>query len=160
MKCRIAGEQDIEYIKGILDRNFDEVMSKFHSKSILEKFKAHNKREDLLKQLNWKKVYVVEDDNGNIIATGAFANFGSKEKPKYSISNLYVIPEHHSKGIGKILFNALYEEAKSNHANSFHVPSSRNAVGFYEKMGFSVDMEQPEKDDEITWMTMQLPSEL
>ena len=156
MKIRAAEEQDVKQIKFLLDRNFDEIMSAYHSKAILEKFKSHNSNENLLNQLKWKKVYVAEDDAGEVIATGAFANFGSAEKPKYSVSNLYVIPENHAKGIGRMLFETLLEEAKANSAGSFHVPSSRNAIGFYEKMGFSVDGDQPEAGDEITWMTMRL----
>ncbi len=53
-----------------------------------------------------------------------------------------------------MLFKQLFNDAKANNAKSFHVPSSLNAVGFYEKIGFVVDEMQPDKDDEITWMTM------
>jgi hypothetical protein len=34
-----------------------------------------------------------------------------------------------------------------------HVPSSRNAVNFYKKMGFVEDIVQNDIKDEITWMT-------
>jgi predicted N-acetyltransferase YhbS len=146
---------DIEQIKLLLDRNFDGVMSGFHSKSVLNKFKSHNSIESLSSQLGWKNVYVAEQD-GEVVATGAFANFGNAGEPKYSISNLYVKPELHSTGIGRLLFNQLFQDAKDKNANAFHVPSSRNAIGFYEKMGFIVDDEQLEKDDEITWMTMKV----
>jgi len=155
MEIRKATVNDIEQIKLLLDRNFDEVMSKFHSKSVLEKYKSNNTVESLLSQLEWKTVYVVEQ-YGAVIATGAFVNFGSADVPKYSISNLYVKPELHSKGIGQLLFNQLFQDAQGIKADTFHVPSSMNAIGFYEKMGFTVDEEQLEKDDEITWMTMRV----
>ena len=155
MEVRKASINDIEHIKVLLDRNFDEVMSKSHSKSVLEKFKSHNSIESLTSQLRWKTIYVVEQ-NGEVIATGAFANFGSLDIPKYSISNLYVKPELHSMGAGRLLFNQLFQDVKNKNADSFHVPSSRNAIGFYEKMGFTVDEEQLEKDDEITWMSMRV----
>jgi len=153
MEVRKASVNDIAQIKQILDRNFDEVMSNFHTKLVLEKFKSHNSIENLSSQLGWKTVYVVEQD-GEVIATGAFANFGSADVPKYSISNLYVKPEFHSMGIGRLLFNQLFQDAIDNNADTFHVPSSLNAIGFYEKMGFTLDEEQLEKDDEITWMTI------
>ena len=156
MKIREAKEQDIEQIKTLIDKSIDEVISKYHSAPICEKFKAHNSTESLLHQLKWKKVYVVEDDNGDVIATGAFANFGSVENPKYCVSNFYVLPAKHSNGIGRMLFDKLLQDAKSNCANSFHVPSSKNAVGFYKKMGFAVDDQQSDQADEITWMTMPL----
>jgi len=150
----MAEEQDVPSIRVLLERNYDEVMSKHHSKRIIDTFKSRTNDESISNGLKWKKVYVVMDDGGEVIATGAFANFGSVEKPKYSVSNLFVMPEKQSNGIGRMLFEKLYQEAKANHAGSFHVPSSRNAIGFYEKMGFIVDEEQPEKDDEVTWMTM------
>ena len=155
MNIRIAKVEDIKQIKLLIDRNFDEIMSKFHSQSIVNKFKSHNALENLTSQLTWKTIYVVEQDD-KIIATGAFANFGTSDKPKYSISNMFVLPEFHSKGIGKIIFEQLLQNTKDMSADSFHVPSSRNAVAFYEKMGFIVDESQPDKDDEITWMTMKM----
>jgi len=153
MHIRLAEERDVLSIRVLLERNYDEIMSEHHSKRIIDKFKSRTNDESISNGLKWKRVYVVEDGNGEIIATGAFANFGSAEKPKYSISNLFVMPEKQSSGIGRILFEKLYQEAKANHANSFHVPSSKNAIRFYEKMGFMIDVEQPEKDDEVTWMT-------
>lgn len=159
MKIRRADKGDIDRIKVILDRCFDEVMSTHHSQYVLEKFKAHNARESLLSQLDWKIVYVVEDD-GEIIATGSLANFGTTEQPKYSLSNLYVLPERHSLGVGGMLVAQLLRDARSTGTTVVHVPSSRNAVGFYEKMGFAVDDEQHDTEDEITWMSMPLVDEV
>ncbi len=155
MIIRPANKEDIVYIRLLLERNFDEVMSKHHSKEILDKFKAHNTCDNLLLQLSWKRIYVAED-NGRIIATGSFANFGTEETPKYSVSNFYVLPEFHNKGIGKLLITKLVEDAVAKNAPELHVPSSRNAVGFYNKMGFETDKEQPDLSDEITWMTMRI----
>ena len=155
MKIRKATSKDLGQIKLLIDRNFDETMSKFHSKSIIDKFKSHNTLESLSSQLSWKTIYVVEQA-GEIIATGAFANFGSSDKPKYSISNMFTLPEFHSKGVGRFLAQQLIQDAKNKNADSFHVPSSRNAIAFYEKMGFTIDEVQTDKADEITWMTMKI----
>ena len=67
-----------------------------------------------------------------------------------------VKPELHRKGIGKALFDALRKIAIEKGAEIFHVPSSRNAVGFYSSMGFEVDEIQQDVDDEITWMSMKI----
>ena len=155
MEIRKADVNDIEQIKLLLDRNFDEVMVKFHKRPVLDKYKSHNTIESLSSQLMWKTVYVVERD-GEVIATGAFVNFGSTDVPKYSVSNLYVKPELHSKGIGQLLVEQLIKDAKKSNAHTFHVPSSMNAIGFYERIGFVIDKEQHEKEDEITWMSMRL----
>ena len=57
---------------------------------------------------------------------------------------------------GTRLLAHIAEVAKSTGADRLHVPSSRNAIGFYERAGFSVDNAQPDAAIEITWMTMQL----
>lgn len=154
MRIRPATKKDIAEIKMLLDRNFDEVMFAHHSKSVLEKFKSHNSLENLLAQLDWKYVYVVEDDG--VVGTGALADFGTSKQPKFSMSNLYVLPERQGQGIGRILFEQIMSEAKSRNVDILHVPSSRNAVSFYEKMGFLVDEDQPDIEDEITWMSIKL----
>jgi len=155
MKIRLATENDVPEIKKLSDRCFDEVISKHHSPAVVEKDKQRNSIENLKEDLKWKVVYVA-DDNGKIVGTGAFADFGKEGKPKYSVSNFYVLPELHRKGIGTKIMNKLIEHAKEKRATSFHCPSARNAVPFYETFGFMVDAEQPEVEDEITWMTMSL----
>lgn len=155
MAVRRAVESDLKNIKMLIDRNFDEVMSKYHSIEVIKRFKEHNSIGSLKNQLYWKKTYVAEDAE-IITGTGAFANFGSEEQPKYSVSNLYVLPDFHGKGVGTQIMNALIADAKEHRAETFHVPSSRNAVSFYEMFGFAIDDLQPDTIDEITWMTMTL----
>jgi len=155
MEIRKATKDDIGQIKLIIDRNFDEIVSRYHSKSIIEKYKTYNSIKSLSNQLTWKIVYVAEQD-GKIVGTGAFVDFGNAERHKFSVSNLYIMPEYHSQGIGSELFKHLLHEAKSRNADSFHVPSSKNAISFYEKCGFVIDEIQHDVKDEITWLTMRI----
>ncbi|MDR2505686.1 MAG: GNAT family N-acetyltransferase [Oscillospiraceae bacterium] len=155
MRLILANESHIFGIKCLLTRNFDEVLSKAHSPEIVKKFKEELSTENLTLQLSRKKVYVMVDD-ATVIGTGAFANFGTREQPKWSVSNLYVLPENHRQGIGKQLIERLIQDAQYESAKELHVPSSRNAVGFYQKMGFVIDSAQPDFADEITWMTLAL----
>lgn len=153
MIVRKIEEKDIECVSSLMTRNFDEVMSKYHSIDIIEKFKNHNTPEEIRTQMYWKEIFVIEDEN-IIIATGALANFGDAESPKYCVSNLYVKPELHNKGLGRLLFERILKTAKEKGTDFLHVPSSRNAIGFYEKMGFITNEIQNDTADEITWMTM------
>ena len=155
MEIRCAHDIDVESIKIIIDRNFDEIISQYHSPEIVQKFKNHNSAENLRSQLLWKKVYVATMD-GEIVGTGAFANFGTVDIPKYSISNLYVLPNLHGKKVGTMIVEALLIDAKEANACNFHVPSTKNAIQFYQKHGFAIDKFQPETEDEITWMTKML----
>lgn len=155
MKIRKASDKDIQDIQILIFRNVDEVMSKLHSKDVLENIKTHSTIDSLSSQLQWKQVYVIEESD-KIVATGAFADFGTKEKPKYSISNLFVLPELHRKGIGTLLIKQLVNDAYKKKASDIHVPSSRTGINFYTKLGFEIDRDQPETKAEITWMTKKL----
>lgn len=155
MKIRRIVEDDLSQVAEIIRRNFDEVMEEYHSPGIIQQFKAHNTIEKLQGQMGWKEIYVVEDDS-EVIATGAIANFGSDQEPKFSVSNFYIIPERQRQGTGKLLFEHLLGRVKDKGVKGFHVPSSRNAVNFYRKMGFAVDPVQPDEADEITWMTLKI----
>ncbi|WP_027339262.1 GNAT family N-acetyltransferase [Halonatronum saccharophilum] len=155
MKIREMKEYDIGFVWKLIRNNFDKVMIKYHSKEIVEKFKKHNKPEKLKEQMKWKEIYVVEE-NDEIVGTGAIANFGDDNLPKYSVSNFFVKPELHKRGIGRFIFEHLLEIVKEKDVNKFHVPSSKSGLKFYKKMGFIEDKVQPDKKDEIIWMTMDL----
>ncbi|AJA47258.1 N-acetylglutamate synthase [Clostridium pasteurianum DSM 525 = ATCC 6013] len=155
MHTRKMVKGDINKVIDIINRNYDEVMIGVHSKDVLDRFKKHNTFEDWEKQMKWKQIFVVED-NGKVIATGALANFGDNTYPKYYISNFFVKPENQNKGVGEILFKYILKLVRDSKVKFLHVPSSRNGIEFYKKMGFIEDSIQNDKLDEITWMTMNI----
>ena len=53
-------------------------------------------------QMFWKDIFIVEVD-GKVTGTGALANFGNSDMPKFSVSNCYILTELHNHGIGKLL---------------------------------------------------------
>jgi ribosomal protein S18 acetylase RimI-like enzyme len=58
--------------------------------------------------------------------------------------------------IGALLIDHLLNVAQYNRITYLHVPSTHNAIPFYEKMGFIKDDLQPNMADEITWMILKL----
>ncbi len=155
MNVRRIEEADIAAVVDLIQRNWDEVLSEHHSAHVVARFRGEVTPDSMRQQMSWKEIYVVEAD-GAIAATGALANFGVGDAPKYSISNFFVRPELHGKGIGSALMNCLFESARRAGGAVLHVPSSRNAIGFYERFGFIQDVLQPDAADEITWMRMRL----
>lgn len=155
MQVRKAKEEDLERMHSLLCRNFDEVLAKQHSERIIHKYHTENSPENLANQLQWKTIYVAEQ-NGDIVGTGAFANMGVVAYPKYTVSNLFVAPEKHNQGIGRAIFEQLLSDAKRNGGSDLHAKATANSVGFFLKLGFVVDSEQPDKDDDITWLIMAL----
>lgn len=107
---RNIAESDLKKVVEIALRNFNEVVSKVHSKDILEKFRQDQTEESYKRQMLWKEIFVAEID-GKVAGTGALANFGKPDLPKFSVSNCYVLPELHNHGIGREKLNKIIEAA-------------------------------------------------
>ena len=71
-----------------------------------------------------------------------FASFehNYKELNLTRIHKLYVLPESHGKGAGKVMMDALEVTAKANHSDSILLNVNRfnKAVSFYTKVGFEI----------------------
>jgi ribosomal protein S18 acetylase RimI-like enzyme len=156
MVIRRMDEGDAEPVIELMLGNYDGVLAEYHSPQVLARSRARVTPETLREWMGWKRVYVVEDKDG-IVATGSLADFGSEGQPKLSISQLFVRSDLHGQGIGRRLATHLIETARSIGAEKLHVPSTRNAIGFYRRLGFQPDLERPDPADETTWMTMDVP---
>ena len=152
MLIRHMQASDVEAVAALARSNYEGVLAEYHSPPVVARFRAEVTVESLRQQMEWKHVFVVEDA-GEVIATGALADFGSHEEPKHVVSQFYVRPDRQSRGVGKYLLGHLIAVAADLGADILHVPSSRNAVRFYGRAGFVVDDLQPSADLEITWMT-------
>ncbi|MDS0528052.1 GNAT family N-acetyltransferase [Clostridium sp. SHJSY1] len=148
-------KENITEVMTILNENYNEVMKKFHSQAVLDRFKKHNTYENWENQMKWKEIFVVQD-NEIIIATGSLANFGDDTSSKYCISNFFVGSKFQNKGVGKFLFKHILEISKNKGINLLHVPSSRTGFEFYKKVGFIKDDIQDDEIDEIIWMTLKI----
>lgn len=153
MTIRPIREEDVPTVVDMMHLNWDRVMSAYHSASVVARFRDEVTPNWLRWQMAWKQVFVVEE-GGEIIATGALADLGTPDSPKISVSQFFVRPASHGRGIGRQLLQHLVQAARRQGNTRLHVPSSRNAVPFYRASGFTVDAEQPDVADEITWMSM------
>jgi len=155
MMIRPMKEEDAPSVVEMMLSNWDGIMSKYHSQAVVAKFRGEVTPDWLVRQMGWKKVFVVEEDD-EILATGALADFGKPGAPRLSVSQFFVQPHLHRQGIGKRLMGHLIQIARDGGCSLLQVPSSRNAVPFYASVGFAVDTTQPDEGDEITWMTVDL----
>jgi GNAT superfamily N-acetyltransferase len=155
MLIRRMNDHDVEPVVELALANHDGVMAEHHSAEILAGLRADVTPQFFRDQMAWKQVFVAEEA-GEVVATGALADFGSPGAPKYTVSQFYVRSDVHGRGIGTRLLAHIGEAANSTGADRLHVPSSRNAIGFYERAGFTVDSGQPDAAIEITWMTMSI----
>ncbi len=158
MLIRRMEESDVEAVVALSLANYDGIMAQHHTAGILADFRADVTPESFRETMGWKQVFVAEEA-GEVVATGALADYGTSEEPKYTVSQFYVRPDRHAQGIGRRLLSHLRLAALRRGASALHVPSSRNAIGFYRHEGFSVDAVQPDAAVEITWMTAPLVAE-
>ncbi len=155
MLIRPMSEGDVAAVVDLTLANYDGVLAKHHTAGILAGFRADITPQFFREQLAWKQVFAVEEA-GEVVATGALADFGTPDEPRYTVSQFYVCSDLHGRGIGRRLLEHLVATTRELGVDSLHVPSSRNAIPFYRHAGFSVDVLQPDAATEITWMTMPL----
>lgn len=93
--------------------------------------------------VNGTQSYLVLDLEGN---AQAFAAFGPRaEDPRvYKIHKLYVLPEHHNKGYGRKLIEAIKSILLKKGIRSLDLNVNRfnNARHFYERAGFQMIREE------------------
>jgi GNAT superfamily N-acetyltransferase len=148
-------DSDVDAAVELTLANYDGVLAEHHSAEVLAGLRAELTPEFFRDQMTWKQVFVAEDE-GQVVATGALADFGTSDAPKYTVSMFFVRSDLHRHGIGSRLLDHLTAAAVETGADKLHVPSSHNAIPFYVHAGFAVDTLQPDAEQEITWMTKPL----
>jgi GNAT superfamily N-acetyltransferase len=155
MLIRRMQECDVKPVVELTLLNYDGVLAEHHSADFIAALRAEVTPESLREEMAWKQVFVVEDA-GEVVATGSLADFGTPRAAMYTVSQFYVRPDLHGRGIGERLLAHFVRTALDAGASRLHVPSSRNAIPFYRHAGFVVDATQPDAATEITWMSMPL----
>jgi GNAT superfamily N-acetyltransferase len=155
MLIRRMEHRDVEAVVALAQGNYDGVMAEHHTAEILASFRSEVTPESFREQMGSKQVFVAEDA-GEVVATGALADCRTPGAPKHTVSQFYVRSDLHRRGVGTQLLAYVVDVASNAGADGLHVPSSRNAIPFYEHAGFVVDSAQPDAAIEITWMTKAL----
>jgi GNAT superfamily N-acetyltransferase len=78
---------------------------------------------------------LVAERGGRILG---FATIVTHEGDDAELEGLFVEPSHWRQGIGAALLHAIEREAGAWGANRLHVVANREALGFYEAMGFEI----------------------
>ena len=84
--------------------------------------------------------WVAEDSEGQL---AGFAGLWPAVDGAAHVDPLYVEPEQHGAGIGRLLWSALEAHARETEATRILLDSDPHAVGFYERMGCRVIGEAP-----------------
>lgn len=137
---RKAKEEDIPIIQDLAQNTwpaaYAEVIGTAQIEYMLEKM--YNKGE-LLSQLQQGHIFLIAESGGQDLGFAGFSVIDSENRI-YKLHKLYVLPEAHGKGIGKILINEVLSQVKAfgGTALQLNVNRANKAANFYKKGGFVI----------------------
>ncbi len=94
-------------------------------------------KDALLQQMTDGHHFIVAEENKTVIG---FASFNLIKPLTFKLQKLYVLPSVQNSGAGKLLLESVIERIKKNGAHKLQLNVNRHnkAIGFYEKMGFTI----------------------
>ena len=137
---RRAKEDDMAIISDLAEEIWPQTYSVYLSQEQLRFMldKMYN-RGELLGQLESGHIFILASEDGKDVGFAGFSLIDPQNKG-YKLHKIYVLPEMHGKGVGKILINevvnlAAHEGGKTLQLN---VNRNNNAKDFYLKAGFNI----------------------
>lgn len=137
---RKGKEEDIESIQDIASKTWPEayvgIISEEQISYMLKKM--YNKGE-LLSQFQQGYTFLMAEENNKDLGFAVFSIVDSTLRI-FKLHKLYVLPETHGKGVGKLLINEVVNLAKRAGGVSLELNVNRDnkATAFYERAGFTV----------------------
>ena len=127
-------EQDAEAVQTLIVRNFLEVNSKDYGMEIMQEVAKTYDSEKIKRIASYAHVYVFEYHK-QVVGVGSISSFWGSETESILLT-IFVLPELHQNGIGKIIMKTLERDEFYLRANRVEIPSSITAVEFYRKFGY------------------------
>jgi len=128
---RRATKQDIASFKTVVINSVLELCKDFYTSTELQSLLAQYPGKELYEKWLQERVLVVAEDGDQLVG------FAQYFPPNSSIEAVHVLPSHIKKGVGKMLMAELEEIAKKQGAKIIILDSSLNAVGFYDRCGYT-----------------------
>lgn len=143
---RRCDNNDADTISKIICRNFLEVNIKDYPKEEMEHLAKIYNADKVLAISEYAHMYVV-CLNETIVGCGSISSFWGK-KDESILLTIFVLPEFHGKGIGKVIIEALEKDEYFLRAKRIEIPASITACEFYKKLGYNHKNGIKELDDE------------
>ena len=149
MMIRRFKETDAAETSAMIANTLRTCNTKDYSPEMMEECVASLSPDSLVQRSGWTHFYVVEDE-GNIIGCGAIGPFWGKEDES-SLFTIFVKPEEHGKGIGRMIIETLEQDEYFLRAKRIEIPSSITAVNFYKHFGYDHKKGFEEPDEEMIY---------
>ena len=153
MDCQIVGydENYCNDISSIITRNLLEEHSKVYGIEKMLKDSLKFTPEMITEHSKTRRFFVALDGE-TVVGTVAVAKNKYAGEYDYVILTVFVLPEHHGKGIGKLLVEHAEMHVQKLSGKTISIPAAIPAQGFYRKMGYDyADGNEPNSDGFI-WM--------
>lgn len=112
----------------------------------MEKLAASYGPEKVKQVADYAHMYVFEWQE-KIVGVGSISSYwGSKTES--ILLNIFVLPEHHGKGIGRVIIRTLEQDELFTRAERVEIPASITAAEFYRKFGYDFKNGVKKLDDE------------
>ncbi len=137
---RKGKEEDIESIQNIAYQTWPHAYSSLISQEQIDyMLKKMYNRAELLSQLQQGYTFLVAEEDDIDLGFAVFSIIDSTNHI-YKLHKLYVLPEVHGKGLGKLLINEVVNLVRKVGGGSLELNVNRenNAVKFYKAAGFTV----------------------
>lgn len=137
---RKAKEEDIEIIQDIANSTWYNTYADYLSAEQIEYMldKMYNKG-ILLSQFKEGHVFLMAQEDDKDMGYAGFSILDTEAR-SYKLHKLYVLPEMHGKGVGKLLVNEVVNQVRSLGGRSIELNVNRNnkAANFYKSAGFEI----------------------
>lgn len=137
---RKAKETDIASIQDLANRTWKVTYTEYLSGEQIDYMldKMYNTGE-LLSQLQHGHTFLIAREGEDDLGFAGFSLIGHEDY-LYKLHKLYVLPETHGKGVGKLLINEVFNLMKEAGAKKVQLNVNRNnkAADFYKKAGFII----------------------
>lgn len=137
---RKAKEADLDLIRDLAERIWPETYSAYISAEQLRyMLDLMYNRGELLAQLQKGHTFLIAEEAKKDVGFASFSLI-DPEHDGYKLHKIYVLPEMHGKGAGKILMNEVIDLVKRKGAKTLQLNVNRNnkARDFYLRSGFII----------------------
>lgn len=137
---RKAKEVDIQIITDLAERIWPQTYSDYITEQQLRyMLDLMYSKTELLSQLQKGYNFIIANDGKEDVGF-ACSSLIEPETATYKLHKLYVLPEMHGKGVGKILINEVKNLAVGGGGKFLQLNVNRNnkAADFYKKIGFKI----------------------
>ena len=126
---------DADEVSSLIIKTLKTSNSKDYSEEYIENDVKMFSPEGVIQRAGWTHFYVIVEEN-IIVGCGAVGPYWGKEDES-SLFNIFVLPEHQGKGIGRKIIETLEKDEYFLRAKRVEIPSSSTACEFYKKMGYT-----------------------